>query len=74
MFIKIQRRKKKMIEQAEGLTTVLTVVLIVMISILAILVVVYLVIKLKNKNNKVKQEESIVPKKETKLAGFKGIV
>lgn len=53
-----------MIEQAEGLTTVLTVVLIVMISILAILVVVYLVIKLKNKNNKVKQEESIVPKKE----------
>ncbi len=53
-----------MIEQAEGLTTILTVVLIVMISILAILVVVYLVIKLKNKNNKVKQEESIVPKKE----------
>lgn len=53
-----------MIEQAEGLTTILTVVLIVMISILAILVVVYLVIKLKNKNNKVKKEESIVPKKE----------
>lgn len=53
-----------MIEQAEGLTTILTVVLIVMISILAILIVVYLVIKLKNKNNKVKQEESIVPKKE----------